>query len=103
MLVACKKQKAEEKKKHDEEAMQAHTHAMMAALEVKVMIHEHNHLAAADLLKDEMEEEMKTFQSHLQASLNEEMLPPSEKMGEEKFEIVVSFDEEEENEEEKDD
>ncbi|EEP81103.1 predicted protein [Uncinocarpus reesii 1704] len=130
MLVACKKQKTEEKKKHDEEAMQAqeeiknkicqkikielaahsiaaciqtHTHAMMAALEVKVIAHEHNHLTATDLLKNEMEKKMKTFQSHLQTSLDKEMLSPPEKMNEEEFKIVISFNEEKENEKEKND
>ncbi|EEP79355.1 predicted protein [Uncinocarpus reesii 1704] len=83
--------------------IQVCAHAMMTALEVKVMAHEHNCLAAAGLLKDEVEEEMKTFQSHLQASLNEEMLPPPEEVGEKKFEIVVSSDEEKKNEKEKND
>ncbi|EEP75355.1 predicted protein [Uncinocarpus reesii 1704] len=115
MLVAHEKQKTEEKKKHNEEikielavhsiavCIQTHTHAIMTALEVKIMTHGHNCLAAADLLKNEMEKKMKTFQSHLQTLLNEKMLSSSEKMNKKKFEIVISSDEVKKNEKKKND
>ncbi|EEP83035.1 predicted protein [Uncinocarpus reesii 1704] len=83
--------------------IQTHAHAMMTVLKVKVMTYEHDCLAAADLLKNEMKKKMKTFQNYLQTLLNEEMLSSSEKMNEKKFEIVVSSDEEKKNEEENDD
>ncbi|EEP78110.1 predicted protein [Uncinocarpus reesii 1704] len=130
MLVACEKQKTEKKKKHNKEVMQTqeeiknkiyqkikiklavhsiavciqtHIHAMMTALEVKVIVHEHNHLAAADLSKNEMKKKMKTFQSYLQTLLNKKMLSSSEKMNKKKFEIVISFNKEKKNEKKKND
>ncbi|KMU92660.1 hypothetical protein CIHG_10492 [Coccidioides immitis H538.4] len=63
---------------------------MIVRLEVKIMTHDHNYLAAVSISRERVEEKMRRFLGQLQSLSEDNNSPPApEKMKKDDFEIVV--------------